>query len=282
MVEGIELAKETIEQAQREGRKYVSLTDPDARMMPAGRERNIKMCHSFEAAVDNGLLIVGQSTQEVNDNARLRPLLEEGRKNEPNGVSAMDGDSGYYSGDEIAQLLNEGIDVCIPDSNTAWDLRNGQPVGTCRGKSSGSVIFEYDCERDVYICPEGNKLHKKCVAKEKGQLLTTYKAIRSCQGCPLSNDCLKDETVKRRTLKRGVHHDQLIEHQQRFAEPEYKERYRNRGSAVETVFGWMRPVAHYTRWMLRGKERVACEATVMKTAYQFHKVHKLLLRTGVT
>jgi transposase len=282
MVERIEQAKETIEQAQKEERKHVSLTDPDAQMMPAGRERNIKMCHSFEAAVDNGLLIVGQSTQERNDNDRLRALLEEGRKHEPNGVGAMDGDSGYYSGDEIARLLNEGIDVCVPDSNTSWDLRYGRPVGACRGKSSGSVSFEYDCERDVYICPEGNELHNKGVAKEKGQLLTTYKAIRSCQGCPLSKDCLKDETVKRRTIKRGAHHDQLIEHQQRFANRDFQERYRNRGPAVETVFAWMRTIGKYTRWFLRGKERVACEATVMKTAYQFNKVHKQLLRNGVT
>lgn len=273
-------AKETIEQAQKEGAKHVSLTDPDAKMMPAGRDRKIHPCHSFEVAVDGGLLVVGQSTQEGNDNVRLPLLIEAAKAHEPAGVTAVDADGGYYSGDLIAELLIKGFDLCVPDSHTSKDLQRGLPVGTSRKQVSGSVSFEYDGVQDVYRCPPGNELRRVRDEKHKGQQVTVYRAVKSCAGCALAKDCMKDPKAKRRTIKRGVHHDELIAHQQRFADPDFRERYRNRGAAVETVFGFLRHTLGYSRWLLRRASRVACEAALMKTAYQMRKVH--LMRVGAT
>ena len=44
---------------------------------------------------------------------------------------------------------------------------------------------------------------------------------------------------------------------ERFNEPEHRERYRERGHAVETVFGFVRGTLGFTRWALRGSVRVA-------------------------
>jgi len=37
-----------------EERKHLCLTDPDARMMAGGRDKQVRECHSFEVAVDRG------------------------------------------------------------------------------------------------------------------------------------------------------------------------------------------------------------------------------------
>jgi transposase len=268
-------AIETIEQAQAQKRKHVSLTDADARMMPEGRDGRIHLCHSFEVAVDNSLVVVGQSTHNETDNDRLPMVIEQAHKHEPQGVKAADADSGYYSGDVIAKLLIAGIDVCVPDSFTARDLREKLDVGTTRAKSTGSVAFEYDSEKDLYRCPPGNELRFEGVDQMKGQLVRVYKAVRSCEACELAHACLKVPGAKRRTLKRGAHHDLLIDHQQRFADADYQERHRNRGQAVETVFGFLRATLGYGRWFLRGASRVACEAVLFKSAYQLRKIHKV-------
>ena len=81
------------------------------------------------------------------------------------------------------------------------------------------------------------------------------------------------DKAKRRTLKVGEDHVILEEARQRFADPEHVERYHHRGEAVETVFAFLRGALGYTRWTLRGDERVSCESRLFKLAYQVRKVH---------
>jgi hypothetical protein len=162
------------EAARAEGRPHLCLTDPDARMMSEGREKHVRECHSWEVAVDReaGLLVVGQTTQEGNDTARREPLVAAAQAREPGGVTAVDGDSGFYAGDAIGRLLAAGLDLCVPDSNTACDLHRGQPVGTTRGGGRGRVLFEYDAAADLYRCPEGNALRPRPPPRVRGQTVT--------------------------------------------------------------------------------------------------------------
>src|SRR5439155_996456 len=82
-------------------------------------------------------------------------------EDEPNGGVAVDGDSGYYGGDAVGELLEEGVDVCVPDSNTAGDLHRRRPVGTTRARGREGVEFVYDEASDTYHCSEGNVLRAR-------------------------------------------------------------------------------------------------------------------------
>jgi hypothetical protein len=192
----------------------------------------------------------------------------------------VDGDSGYYAGDAIGRLIEAGIDVCIPDSNTAGDLHRDRPVGTTRARGQEWVELCYDAEADLYRCPEGNELRPSQQRDHGGQLLWVYRAQRVCTGCPRAGKCLHQTDAQRRTVKRGAYHDVLEGDRQRFNDPAHRERYRHRGEGVETVFGFVRGVLGYTRWVLRGAERVACEGKLIKTAYQLRKVHGAWARAG--
>lgn len=261
--------------AAAEGEKHLCLTDPAARMMPEGREKRVRECHSFEVAVDReaGLLVVGQTTQEGSDNARLEPLVEAAQAREPEGVKAVDGDSGFYAGEAVGRLLAAGLDLCVPDSNTACDLHRGQPIGTTRERARGQVGFEYDPDRDCYRCPEGNELRRRQQRRGHGQTVTDYRAVRDCRACPLASVCLTQAKAKRRTLRVGEEQPTLAAALRRFAEAGHQERYRHRGEVVESVFGFVRGVLGYRRFLLRGKERVACEGRLIKVGYQLRKVH---------
>jgi len=276
MLPRVKAAIAALDAASADGRRHLCLTDPDARMMPAGREKQVRECHSFEVAVDReaGLLVVGQTTQEGNDNARLEPIVAAAQAQEPAGVKAADADSGYYAGDAIGRLLAAGLDLCVPDSNTACDLHRGQPIGTTRARARGQVLFEYDAAADLYRCPEGNELRPRQQRPVHGQTLTDYRAVRDCRACPRAGDCLTQAKAKRRTLRVGEHHAALETALERFNESEHQERYRHRGEVVESVFGFVRGVLGYTRFLLRGQERVGCEGGLIKVGYQLRKVHR--------
>ena len=264
------------------GRKHLCLTDPDAEMMGEGRTKRVQECHSFEVVVDReaGLLVVGQTTQEGNDNARLEPLLAAAQAHEPDGVKAADADCGYYSGDALARLIRAGIDLCVPDPHTACDLHRGQPIGTTRARTQGEVPLTYVAASDRYVCPEGNELRPRQQRQKWGQWVTIYRAVRDCRGCPRAGDCLQQAGAARRTLCVGQEAELLEAARQRFAAAAHQERYHHRGEVVERVFGFVRAVLGYHGWLLRGRDGVACEGRLFKVAYQVRKVHAAWAAAG--
>jgi len=270
----IEAGITAIEAAEEEGRKHACLTDPDARMMGEGREKSIRECHALEAAIDNELLVVGQSNNCGTDNSRLIPLVDAARAQEPDGLHAVDADSGYFSGAAVVTLIQEGIDLCIPNANTACDLHRGQAIGTTLSRITGTICFDYDGEQDLYTCPEGNILRFVHSRTERGQDYDIYRADRSCQDCPLRSQCGRQDRGTYRTLHVLANKDIMDAHLARFSEEAHLQRYRRRAPAIETVFGFVRGVLGFVRWQLRGSERVAAEASLFKTAYQIRKVHR--------
>ena len=278
MIPRIQAALLTIEAAEHDGLKHACLTDPDARMMGEGRDKPIKECHSFEVVVDRDaqLLVVGQTTQEGSDNSRLEPLLLAALPLEPAGIVAADADSGYYKGEVIARLQEKGIDTCIPDGSTAKSLREGlgSSPSLPADASSPSVALVYDAERDVFVCAKGHDLSVTQTLQRGGRDVKIYTTKLACTGCPVASLCLHKSDAKHRTTSRAVDaHNPVDMALARFADPKHQERYHNRAMIVETVFGFLRRILGYDHWMVRGKDRVASEDTLFKTAYQFRKVH---------
>jgi transposase len=273
MLARVQAALAALGQAMAEGWDYLCLTDPDARMMAEGRDKKIRMCHSYEAATDNGLLVVGQTSQASTDNDRLEPILAAAERHEPEGVKKATADSGFYAGDAVGRQIRRGVDTCIPDSNTAADLHRGEPIGTRRAKTQGSVAFVYEEAADLFRCPEGNELRRLQEREHGGQQVTVYRAKQPCVGCPRAGECLTQKNAKHRTVKVGAYEAELEAARQRFAEPSHQERYRHRGEQIETVFGVFRGTLGYTRFLLRGEEGVAREGQLFTLAYQLRKLH---------
>lgn len=258
--------------AQAEGRKQVNLTDPDAGFMPLGATKKVGLGHSFEAATDQGLRVVGQRGDGGNDNARLEPILEVVQARTPTGVRSVDGDSGFYRGEVIGKLLAAQVDVCIPDSNTACDLHRRQPIGTTRKRTGEWAFLTWDAEARLFRCAGGNELRETQVREEHGQTWTVYRAVAPCTGCPHAPECLQRRDAKHRTVRLGVYHVELEAARQRFKDPAQQARYRQRGPAIETVFGFIAQVLGYRGWWLRGKAGTAAEAQWIGLAYLTRKV----------
>lgn len=268
----IKEGKAAIERAQAQGKAFVCLTDPDAQMMSGGRQRRTLECHSFEAVVDNGLLVASGATQIINDNSRLTPLVDAARQNEPDGIKEVTADSGFYAGDAVAELEQAGIQTCVPDANTAGTMRRRRLIQS--RVESNSVPFVYDAAQDCYRCPEGNELKRLTERFQHGQQLTKYKAIRDCTSCSLASVCLKQPGARRRTLNIGKHNKLLEDLRLRFNDAAHQALYHQRAPATETVFGVLKGTLGFTRWSLRGKHGVSCEALLFSMAYQFRKIHK--------
>jgi transposase len=277
MIGRVEAAIDAIEAATQSGQKHVSLTDPDAQMMGEGRNKKIQECHSFEVAADNGLLVAAQTSQSASDNDRLIGLVEKAKEQEPEGISEVVADSGYFRGDDICVLESEGIRTCVPDTFTASDIRKGLATGSTRSQHGSKVEMTYEEVGDYYQCPEGNTLAFVQERQSCGQWVREYRAQNSCSDCPLKTSCLTQKKASRRMLKVAVHRKEIRTILDRFNDKDQQKRYHDRGKNVETVFAFCRTILNFNRWMLRGAEKVAAEATLLTVAYQIRKIHAALM-----
>lgn len=172
-------------------------------------------------------------------------------------------------------MLAEGIDTCLPDNYTACDLHRGLPVGTERDRRDGRRGLVYEAEADQFRCSQGKVISRRSERQHGGQRVTVYRTKSSCEGCPLMAECLTQAKAKPKYVYVTDHAQILQTAQERFREPEHRQRYRQRGPAVETVFAFLRGALGYVGWLLRGSQGVASEASLFKTAYQLRKLHAL-------
>lgn len=278
MVKRVEDGVKTIQKAKAEKLSHVSLTDPDARMMPIGVAKKTRMGHMFEAVTDSGLLLVAETGNHQSDNDRLIPLVEmalDVSSSVP--VTQVSADSGYYQGGSVKRLLDTGLDVVVPDSVTAGELRRPAVSPTTPAPEFTPVEGQ-----DAYICPKGNILKFKGQTENGGQRFTKYLATDECLSCSLASACLQKPNAKRRNLTIGEFKDELATYLKRFKDPEVLKAYNARGPAVETVFAVIHSVLGFHQWHLRGEKGVAAEGALLSCAYQLKKIQVYLRKTGKT
>lgn len=140
--------------------------------------------------VDSTKLRANASTEMILDRKEYAAVKQELQRilDEAEGVKAVDGDSGYFKSESVASLIRRGIDTCIPASITSCELHRGMAVGSLVKRSS--VPLEYDADRDVYLCPEGNVLTLRPPKKGDGESIKRYQCIRKCAGCTRYNECI--------------------------------------------------------------------------------------------
>jgi transposase len=277
MVGRIQDGVKTLKAAKAEGVSHVSLTDPDARLMPVGIGKKKRMGYQFEAVTDSGNLLEASTGNHAGDGGRLLPLVELARHASAVPITQVTADTGYYSGGQIHELLGSGMDVLVPDKEAAREMRFGPAQ-----QESEPIEFIKIEGRSSYRCPEGNVLEYSSLSVIGGQRVIEYVAKRECTGCPLASRCLKKKDAKRRYISVGEFRDELKAHKETFKDPEVRKRYMARGPAIETVFAVARFLFGFDRWHVKGAGAVASEGALLCCAYQLKKIQLHLGRQGKT
>ena len=153
--------REELEEIQRRlaksGQDEVSLTDPESRMMK--NNGRIELCYNSELSVDakNKMIVDYDVTDEPNDEKQLAPMSKSTK--EALGVDHLDvtADNGFASAVQIKECVDNGINPYLPTAkvdgtNAGAGARVPDPA------SFGKDRFEYDGEKDVYVCPAGREL----------------------------------------------------------------------------------------------------------------------------
>lgn len=260
--------KETEKELRKSGEKQVSITDPDARLMHTAQGTHV--CYNVQMAVDSKhkMIVAMELTNEGNDQHQLSGIA--GQAKEELGVEKIEvvTDMGYYDCDQVKQSTDKGITVYM-----------GKPAVKVIEGVYSKERFEYNAEKDVYLCPAGEDLTYRTTDKQKSMKL--YKTD-SCESCGLKKQCTSGEGP--RVIKRHIHEGVMEEMATRVKGN--REKLRLRAGLVEHPWGTMKRSLDQGYFLLRGTEKVGVEMRLngliynMKRAFSIVGVSKLIEALG--
>ncbi len=263
--------KERLEQARMElsqsSDKYISLTDPDCRLMK--NERRIEPAYAVHTAVDakHSLIIDYELTQDAADNNHLASVASAAK--ETLGVEGLTvcADAGYYDTVDLKTCDDQTIITYVPVPKPKISKKTGVPTPDYYHDK-----FIYDEASDSYRCPQGHTMHRfRSQPKNDGRRIYLYQTD-ACGQCPVHASCTT--SPRGRYVYRWEHEAVLDRLKQRLrTNPEI---IAHRKAIIEHVFGTIKKIWGYGALLLRRLTKIPSEVALMNLAYNIKRVLNIL------
>ena len=256
------------------GRNSFSKTDVDATFMRMKDDHlgtaQPKPAYNVQAATENNFVIGYDIFQNPADMRTFIPLLKKMQEELDCSFQTVIADAGYGSEENYDYLESKNITPLVKypgqhqESKKSFSKRIDKPEN-----------WEFDDEKKQYTCAGGKILHYKETIKKTNvsgyeQTVDIYKCD-DCDGCPFKEKCTKSENG--RTVARN---ENLIRHKTRvkevFTDEENRELAKQRSVQCETVFAQTKWNKKFTRFLLRGLEKVKIEWGLLMLGYNFKQL----------
>jgi len=173
------------------------------------------------------------------------------------------GDRKYGTEENLVAIESQHLHAYIPS-----------PDNDHRTAYFSSQEFQYDAERDLYVCPAGKELHY--FAPHSTERSRRYRArAKDCNHCPLKAQCTPGK--QGRSLCRSVEEDTLDRVRAYASTEPYKKALRKRSVWVEPLFAEGKQWHGMRRFRLRLLWRVNCEALMIAAG---QNLKRLLQKRG--
>ena len=276
--------KEKIEALKRQQQKYdrieeqlnenedgqVSLTDPDSRLMKS--RQGTHAGYNVQAAVDSKhkLIVAHDVTNARSDRGQLTNISMQAK--EVLGVESLEvvADMGYYDCRDVNQ--------CQQASITAYVQKPS--LSKKRGLFT-KEDFNYDSQRDVYVCPAGVELIYATHGKQRGREMRYYYNVQACGSCSMKSQCTK---AGYRRIKR-LEDERVMEVMAERVRG-HPEKLALRKNLAEHPFGTIKRVMDQGYFLMRTNRKVATELSLTALAYNLRRViniagvHKMIEALG--
>lgn len=243
------------------GQNSINTTDPDC-VKAHGRQGN-HASYNVQSTVDkkHGLIVNAEAVSQSNDTNQLYDQITKATEvlgKTPENVCA---DSGYASTQDLKKI-DKDITVVVPSQKQAQKENDRHNV-----KKFDKENFIYDKEHNEYICPEGKTLKYK--GKSGGKLY--YKADKQdCDQCPHYDVCTKAKNG--RSIARLEDEEIKEQFEAIYSSPEGQAIYKYRKEKVELPFGHIKRNLGAGQFMLRGREKVNAEVSILSTCFNIARM----------
>ena len=264
MTDKINSAIEVLENSPNQ--KHINLTDPDAPLMK-GKKGNFDTNYNIQITCgEDQVITFCDVIIQGNDKTQLVPSIEGIIRNTGKKIETILADADYGTYESLEYMAQNKIVGYVPyrDMNATFEKQ-----------AFHAIHFSYDAESDSYICPAGQQLNYYDTSehKERKQTFRQYRTDdkQSCKGCPFFDQCVPKK-LARRIIKRETRQGFKDQMKHRLNDEIGQQMYRKRLHPIESFFGHIKYNLGYTRFLLRGLQKVNAEFFLICLTYNLRKL----------
>jgi hypothetical protein len=253
-----------LEALKESGQEKINFTDPDCALMHSVQGSHTS--YNVQSVVDDthGLIVHAQAVSETSDVNQFAEQIEQAQEvlKKPCEVACADG--GYADTSELKKIDDQRIKVVVPSQRQALHRKEEKPFSKSQ--------FRYDKEKDCYFCPEGKPLVYECTDEKRGKKYYRISEPSVCLGCVYFGQCTSNK--KGRRIMRLV-----LEELREKLEAQYQasqEIYARRKTRSEHPFGHFKRNLKTDSFMLRGKDGVQAETSLLATCFDLRRLMTIL------
>lgn len=260
-------------------RNSYSKTDPDATFMRMKddhmRNGQLKAGYNWQISTSGQYIVNYGMYQDPTDFYTLPKHIVDYQQLYGQVPEVLVADAGYGSEENYEYLAQQGIEAFVKYPGFHKEQKS-------KGKIKPEHAFKaphlyYNEEQDYLICPMGQKMEKRYESKrikKSGfvQVNSVYQAQR-CEACPLRGACHKSNTNRFVQLNHKLKQHRIKARAQLLSD-KGKAHRSQRPVDVEAVFGNIKQNKKFTRFLLRGLEKVSIEAGLIALAHNLAKMAK--------
>jgi transposase len=264
-------------QAEDPSVRQISLIDPDARSLPMNNLGHTDIAYNVQSAVDDkNYLVADFSVENVSDVHLLSKTAAAAKSALGADNLEVLADKGYHYGAELQKCADNQITTYV-----------AYPDRDYKTKEEGfrKEDFEYDTDKDAYICPVGEELTTNGTVYEKhgrnGQVQNRFRRYQlpyaKCKNCICAAFCLtasQHQTRHGRHIERSL--DEAATEANRLRVLNSRAKYKRRQAIVEHPFGAIKRSWGFYYTLLKGKEKVSGEYSLVFLAYNMRRAVSIL------
>jgi transposase len=259
--------QDVLEGFKGSGRKKINLTDPDCALMHSVQGSHAS--YNVQSVVDDqhGLIVHAEAVSATSDVNQLAEQIDNANETLSKPCEVACADAGYADTAELKKLDDQGIKVVVPSQRQALHKKGEKPFSKSH--------FRYDKEKDCYFCPEQNELPYEFTDAKRGKKYYRISAPGLCHACVHYGKCTSNKNGRR--IMRLVLEDLKEKFEAQYEAS--KEIYARRKARAEHPFGHMKRNLKTDGFMLRGREGVQAETSLLATCFDLRRMMTLL---GIT
>lgn len=263
------LIKEPVVYPEKTKSVTKSITDPDSGLLNRPGKPNA-FCYLNHQTTDaeNGIITdVFVTPANVNDCSPHTERLEHQIDKFGFETESVCADAGYDNAEVYDAMLKRNIKTYIP--------RRQKPVVNCNYEEDFNPgNFQYDSNKNVYICPAGKELHYRSYLKQKGYKRYVAKK-KDCMSCPYKEQCIGKSNNPRK-IERNMHEEARREQAKNNGTTEYYEAMRFRKIWCEGNFSHQKERHNLKRTFKRGIEKITEQCLLSACALNLKRLVKAM------
>jgi transposase/acetolactate synthase small subunit len=247
-------------------KKKINQTDPDCANMRSIQGKHAS--YNVQSVVDDekGLIVNAEPVQDTSDINQFARQIEQAQEVTEKHCDIACADAGYADTEELEKIDNENTKVIVPSQRQALHKEEGPFT---------KQHFTYDKDRDCYYCLEGHCLAHVSTEKKTGRKRYQITDKQLCFSCKHWGKCTTSKTCGRRTLR--LSNEETKERlEAQYEKPESQKIYARRKTRVEHPFGHLKRNLKIDAFLLRGRDGVEAETSLMCTCFNIARMITLL------